>query len=327
MKSIGIHICFWCFMLLFVFDYHWFQVSWLTAIWHSFIEILSYSALFYGSLWCFNKFNKRPSLLTLAILVLITLYIIVVRASGLEILLYEASSNRNLFSMVMNAVLFSGIALFFGILRQSTLLREKNLILQANNKALQLDSLKSKINPHFIFNALNNLNALIIKEDKRLPDFLHEFSTLLRYSIDGERDQFIALNKEVEYVQCYFRLLEMQSPLATNIDLYVEGAIENKVIAPFIITTLLENAIKHSDIKHNQQGHLNCYIECNENEIAVELSNSFEGSKNQKPGKGLQIIQQQLQLNYNNDFELIHSIKQNTYKVNLTISSSKIFQQ
>jgi len=310
MKSIGIHICFWCFMLLFVFDYHWFQVSWLTAIWHSFIEILSYSALFYGSLWCFNKFNKRPSLLTLAILVLITLYIIVVRASGLEILLYEASSNRNLFSMVMNAVLFSGIALFFGILRQSTLLREKNLILQANNKALQLDSLKSKINPHFIFNALNNLNALIIKEDKRLPDFLHEFSTLLRYSIDGERDQFIAL-----------------SPLATNIDLYVEGAIENKVIAPFIITTLLENAIKHSDIKHNQQGHLNCYIECNENEIAVELSNSFQKNQNQKPGKGLQIIQQQLQLNYNNDFELIHSIKQNTYKVNLTISSSKIFQQ
>jgi len=326
MKNVLTHIGFWSFMLLFIFDYHWFEVSWLTAFWHSLVEIISYAVLFYGTLWFFNQFNQQLWLFCFGVASLILVYIFIIRASGLENYLYEAEGKRNLFSMLMNAVLFCGMAILFATSKQSTVLREKNLTLQANNKALQLDSLKAKINPHFIFNTLNNLNALIIKEDKRLPDFLNEFSTLLRYSIDEGNNEVIPLVKEIACIQSYFYLLEMQVPLATDIDLYVEGDATNKVIAPFIITTLVENAIKHSDIQINEHGHLNCHISCDENGIQIELSNSMKAKPNAITGKGLQIIQQQLQLNYGDDFELIHQTKKNTYVVNLDISSTKIYK-
>lgn len=327
MKSVFIHITFWSFMLFFVFDYHWFEVSWLTALWHSFIEILSYAALFYVTLFCFSKFNQQLILLFLSIICLIVAYIFVLRLSGLESFLYEAEGNRNLFSMLVNAILFSGMAILFATSKQSTVLREKNLMLQANNKSLELDSLKAKINPHFIFNTLNNLNALIIKEDKRLPDFLNEFSTLLRYSIDEGNQEAIPLNKEIDCVQSYFGLLEMQEPLATDIDFYTEGVTQDKVIIPFIITTLLENAIKHSDVQVNEQGHLRCYINCDEYAIQVEISNSVKAKQNNSFGKGLNIIQQQLMLNYDDDFKLTNTTNQNVHIVNLSISSPKIFKQ
>lgn len=312
-------------MVLFILDYHWYDISLLVALGHSIIEIGTYVILFYTALFCFNRFKTSVFRLSLAISLLILTYIILLRVTGLEHYFYEVGGLRNLFSMLLNASLFSGLAILFGITNDRQTVLEKNLLLQTKNKELQLINIKSRLNPHFIFNTLNNFNALILKKDKQLPDFINHFSTVLRYSIDDGNNIEIPLQKEINCIEAYFQLLELQSPVATDIDLYVEGNFNTRLIIPFVLTSLVENAIKHSDIHENENGHLHCQISCDDEGIHAEVSNTIGDNLNRAmdSGQGLRLIQEQLKGSYGEDFTFEQNIKAKIYVAKLHIYSTK----
>ncbi len=324
LKRIHIHILLWAFMLLFVFDYHWFEVSWITALGHSLIEVISYAILFYGTQFLYRRFKDQLFLFIVALLFMVAIYIIIIRFTGLEFFFYEAEGWRNIFSMVLNAILFCGLAILFEIKENRDAIQQKNLELDAKNKELQLHILKGKINPHFIFNTLNNLTALIVKKDEHVPDFINEFSTLLRYSIDEEGTKDISLEKEVECIKSYFALLEMQQPLAQDIDFYVEGELKGKKISPFIITSLVENAIKHSDIQYNDDGHLHFHLSCEEERIQVRISNSFQTQEKRNKSQGLNLIRSKLDLQYPDEYQLDIEQNDSVYQCRLSIHSPKV---
>ncbi len=311
-------------MVLFVFDYHWYDINWWTALLYSFKEVLSYAILFYSSLLIFDQLKQRPIILGVVLLAFIVAYIMILRISGLEEYLYDLSGMRNVFSMSLNAILFCGLAVFLGLYRDAEKLQRKNFELAQLNKKLELTNLKNRINPHFIFNTLNNLNALILKKDKQLPEFVNEFSTLLRYSVDDGTKEEIPLEKELRCVRAYFDLLEMNKPASENIDFYVEGNASDKKIAPFIITSMVENAIKHSDINYNEEGHIHCHISCEEELIEMHLSNSYDEKDRQVDGKGIGMIERQLELRYEKGYSLEIQTENSTYVVRLVISSPKI---
>lgn len=316
-----IHIGLWCFMVLFVFDYHWFDISWYEALGYSLMEVLGYMLIFYVNFWFLQRqssINWLSSIIYSGIVTIV--YIAIIRYSGLEDSFYEAAGNRNLFSLFLNASLFTGLAYLFSNLDRYIKTQDRNLQLQANNKQLQIDSLKARINPHFLFNTLNNMNALILKKEDKVPIYLSKLSRVLRYSMDSGQQQMVSLEKEISYVEDYLDLVKMQEPASTNIDVYIEGKMNGVSILPFILMTLLENAIKHGDIMYNPAAFLHLTLTVEEH-FAFEITNSktIDSTATNKNGTGLANIQKQLDLVYGTNADLQLRETEGTYRVRLII--------
>jgi len=310
-------------MVLFIFDYHWFDVSWYEAFGYSILEVMGYMLIFYLNFWKLQQQDEKWWATIGCSLLIMSIYIAFIRFSGLEYYFYEAADMRNLFSLILNASLFTGLAYLFNNRERSFQMEQQNLQLAATNKQLQIDSLKARINPHFLFNTLNNLNALIVKKEAHIPAYLSKLSGVLRYSMDSGNQKFLPLTKEVQYLQDYLALIKMQEPASANIDMYVEGISEDLHILPFILMTLLENAVKHGDLMYNPKGYIHLTIAVDE-VFVFELSNSVAPQNSKAKGIGLDNIKKQLDLIYVKDYTL--TTKQNTdaYHTELTISLDKL---
>lgn len=319
-------------MLLFIFDYHWGDdIGLLSAIGYSSIEVIGYTVVFYLNLYFLKKKQASNWLYAgLFSVFVILFYMMFIRLSGLEYLLYEGEGTRNLFSLWLNASLFTTLAWLVAFTESHFRTQQKNLALETANKQLQIDVLKSRINPHFLFNTLNNLNALIIEKDKNIDTFVSKLSGVLRYSLDAGDQKTISLEKEISYLQDYLELVKMQKPASENIDFYVEGKIESYHIIPYILTSLLENAIKHGDIQHNENGFLHIFMEVGDNflfEVSNSVSATNHSSKNedvQRKHQGLENIQKQLSLHYDQNFNIQEISEKTAYKISLEIALHKI---
>ncbi|MDL2315231.1 histidine kinase [Bacteroidales bacterium OttesenSCG-928-C19] len=117
--------------------------------------------------------------------------------------------------------------------------------LQAQQSEAELLQLKSQINPHFLFNTLNNIYSLVSIDQTKAQKAIHKLSNLLRYSLYDNSEQLVPLNKELDFMRNYIELMKLR--MSDNVQLTVdidEGSIEDK-IAPLTFITIVENAFKH----------------------------------------------------------------------------------
>ncbi len=156
------------------------------------------------------------------------------------------------YSMTLVSMVF--IFLFLGWLARVT----ENLVINTVKKEqlekqaveAELYYLRSQINPHFLFNTLNNIHTLVYKQAPAAPDAVMQLASLMRYMIYESNAPLVPLARELEYLQDYVSLQQLrykQNP----VDLKIEGATETCNIAPLLFIHLLENAYKHSPAKLN----------------------------------------------------------------------------
>jgi LytS/YehU family sensor histidine kinase len=126
-------------------------------------------------------------------------------------------------------------------------LEQQQVNRQLENQQLQteINFLKSQVNPHFLFNTLNNLYALALTKDDRAPEIVLKLSAILRYMLYECNERFVHLNKEITYLRNYIELEEIRQGGRNEIILNVQGQTDRRNIAPLLFTPLLENAIKH----------------------------------------------------------------------------------
>lgn len=134
------------------------------------------------------------------------------------------------------------IALFFSFLLRT---RENMAKMKEEKLKAELSSLKSQINPHFLFNTLNSIYALSVKKDSKASDAIINLSGLMRYVIKDANDNKIALQKEVDYISNYVELQKARLGNTVSVIFEVSGICGNKQIAPLILITYIENAFKH----------------------------------------------------------------------------------
>jgi len=156
--------------------------------------------------------------------------------------LTEESNKRQLwiiYSLLFGILLMSLTAFFFYRSTQKQKL--------ANN-LLALKSLRSQMNPHFIFNALNSVNNYISKNDERSANrYLSDFSTLMRTVLENSEEDFIALKNEIELLELYLKLEHTRFPDKFSYSIKVEESINREAykIPPMLLQPYLENAIWH----------------------------------------------------------------------------------
>lgn len=314
----------WLFMFLFVFDYHFWEDNWLDAIQMTSIELSLYLLIFYVNYKVVIPLLLEKGKQTLYILVLflfLVSYIFLLKTTGLEYLLYEGAFWRNALSMTINFSLFWLISTLSWYYKKLQKERETQLQLKAEKLETELRFLKSQISPHFIFNTLNNIYALVQQGHKNAAPMLAQLSTILRYILyDSARDQ-VFLSKEIATIQEYIQLQLYRKSKSSNIDFYQEGKLNGLQIAPLMLLNFVENCFKHSNIDTNENGwiKISCMVHDGHIELITENSTDKIIQKNDIGGIGTQNVIRQLELKYKDKHSLNTKKEDGVFIVRLTI--------
>ena len=136
---------------------------------------------------------------------------------------------------------------------------------QAKQKALQhqLHALRSQINPHFLFNALNSLNALIRQKSDKASIFVDKLSLLLRSTLQRSDQDFITIQEELDYLETYMYLQKERFGDKFSVDIQIPEEWTKELIPSFSLQLLIENAIKHNVISKKQPLSVEIYTEGN----------------------------------------------------------------
>lgn len=192
----------------------------------------------------------------------------------------------------------------------------------------ELNFLRAQINPHFLFNTLNNLYYLAYSRSSNTTEVIARLSQMMRYMIYDTNANLVPLTKEIEYMQNYITLERLRLNADIPIRFDIKGDPEGVLIAPLIFITFLENAFKHGVSNNNPSAWVNVKIElANDTCIyTVENSKLTAHSKNvesdEKSGLGLQNVKRRLELSYPGRYTLLEEDLGDRYRIELNITLS-----
>jgi len=197
---------------------------------------------------------------------------------------------------------------------------------ELQNKVLEAESrfLKSQINPHFLFNALNNIYSLSLMESKQTPEAIFKLSSMLRYVLYDSRSEYVSLTDEVKYIEDYIDLQRLKDEDDSNIDFKYSLGDSSAKLAPMIFIPFVENAFKHSNVDDKENGRIAISIESKPGEIVFVCENTLpvsETPKDQLGGVGLGNVQKRLQLIYKTRFDLEMEKREKVFYVKLLLRS------
>lgn len=190
---------------------------------------------------------------------------------------------------------------------------------------MELNFLRSQINPHFLFNAMNNLYSLVYMNDKNAPDAILSLSEMLRYVTYCSKDNEILLEKEIVYLENYidFHRFSFEKPLNITFEKHVEAP-DSIHIAPMLLQPFLENAFKYSGVGWESDAYIFVSLSANSEYLKFNIENTicekFRKQKEFSNGVGLQNVKHRLQLCYPDQFVLKVNEMDNVYKLNLLIN-------
>ncbi|MES2417914.1 MAG: sensor histidine kinase [Bacteroidota bacterium] len=176
--------------------------------------------------------------------------------------------------------------------------------LESEKKDMELQFLKSQLNPHFLFNSLNNIYSLAYQKSDKTADAILKLSEIMRYMIYESNDSWVALSKEVAYVQSYIELQKLRFKDGAAVELTLNGEIDEQHIVPLILISFVENAFKHG-VANDPSDPIRINIIANKKILHFSISNKKnKTNKDAMGGVGLNNVERRLQLLYPNRYKL-----------------------
>lgn len=201
--------------------------------------------------------------------------------------------------------------------------KEEETIKNQNEKLeTELKLLKSQINPHFLFNTLNNIYALSAIDTKKTQESISYLSNMLRYVLYECEQPMVTLEKEIEYIENYIKLFTTKSSKTYPINISFELKDKHLPIAPMLLIPFVENAFKHSTIERVQDAFIHITIIGKTDEIYFEIENSIsknQANKDAIGGIGLDNVKKRLNILYSNKHQLTIVDHSQSFKVCLKL--------
>ena len=212
------------------------------------------------------------------------------------------------------ALVINGFITWFNEIKLKELLKEKN-------HEMEMELIKLQLDPHLLFNTINNIDALILKDSVAASDYLNKLSDIMRFILYETKADKIALAKEIEYIEKYIALQKIRTANEKYVQLSVKGIIGSKCIAPMVFIPFIENAFKHTNNKKLENAIIvNIFI--NDETIQLVCENKFDSKlkvESTHGGLGNDLIEKRLQLLYPENHILeVHKTNE-LYSINLTI--------
>jgi two-component system, LytTR family, sensor kinase len=185
----------------------------------------------------------------------------------------------------------------------------------------ELMLIKSQINPHFLFNTINNIDVLITRDPVKASAYLNKLSDILRYMVYETKNERIPLARELDYLEKYLALQKIRTVNPDYVNFRTTGAAGNLTIAPMILFPFIENAFKHTENKKNSNT-IRIRVAIEKDKIVFECENSYQTTAHRKRdfgGRGNELVKKRLMLMYPEKHALEVDAAGGIYRVNLTL--------
>ena len=187
-------------------------------------------------------------------------------------------------------------------LRNYELEEIKNLRLEASQRDLELANLKSQLNPHFIFNAMNSIRALVDEEPDQAKSAVTKLSNILRNSLMAGRKNLVTIQEELNLVKDHLHLEQIRYEERLKVLYDIDDSLLSLKIPPMMIQMLVENAIKHGISRLQNGGTLLIRVREDNGKIQVSVENTGDlKSKGRGTGIGLENLRRRLNILYNKE--------------------------
>ena len=199
------------------------------------------------------------------------------------------------------------------------------------SKSVQLEAdlrnLRSQLNPHFLFNTLNNIYSLIGIDQSRAQDAVHRLSNLLRYVMYDNNEKVVPLDKELAFTQNYIDLMKLRLSSNVKLNVLINGKSSHDMIASLMFITLIENAFKHG-INSSEESFIdiNILVDPGKGVLCTVENSLVEREKNMEDGNsgiGLSNLSRRLELLYPNRYEFVAERRAESFFTLLRIDFGK----
>ncbi|GAL82898.1 LytT family sensor histidine kinase [Sporocytophaga myxococcoides] len=224
---------------------------------------------------------------------------------------------------------FLAFILSYYLIMFSRTIKEKQLKEAELKSAIQeteLSMLKSQLNPHFIFNSLNSINALTILDPKAAGEMIVNLSTFLRKSLDQGKISLINIEEELETINLYLDIEKIRFGEKLRIGLDINDSVIGSLIPPMLLQPLVENAVKHGVYESLESIVVSINAQLINDFLHISIENSFdpEIKKESRKGIGLRNVAQRLFLTFGRSDLLKVKIEHHKFRVDVLIPQKQI---
>lgn len=236
----------------------------------------------------------------------------------------QNDTNIRWFREVMHLLIALLGSTVIGVTRFANRKEKEAVYLQNEKLETELKFLKSQVNPHFLFNALNNIYSLAVMQAPQTPESVMQLSEILRYMVYDSNEASVPLKSEINYIENFVDLHLLKDSRGMNVELDLDKSVGNLNIAPLLFIPFVENAFKHSKIESIKDGFIKISLKVDNKDITFRSTNSKpkeQFTKDSVGGVGLVNTKKRLALLYpdnqhnlvindtNDQFEVILKIK------------------
>jgi sensor histidine kinase YesM len=265
--------------------------------------------------WCFNRGRKR--------LYFILLILFIGSFAGLEILLGEWSGVRMgvhddpgfnvlrvLFLRFMAAMAISWLVYLVQLNKRKEFERQKS----------ELNMLRSRVHPHFLYNTLNSLYSMALRNSEGTAESIAKLSDIMRYYTEGGDKERVLLQQEVDYLREYIELQELRLTEKTQLALTLEGEFRGRYIPPLLLINFVENAFKYG-VSNEKPNTISVKIVAAQDALCFEVINSLkvDRPRDKEESTGIRDVKERLDLMYGRTYQLYFGNYQDGFRVQLKI--------
>jgi len=228
----------------------------------------------------------------------------------------------NFLNYMLDNLHYSSMAIilssFLWFVIYSIRLLEYNKLILEENKNTEIKFLKAQINPHFVFNTLNNIYSMVYFQSDKSLVAIDKLSKIMRFTTYESQKEKIRLSDEVDYIKAYIELEQLRHQDNVRVDLNVEIKNEFEEIPPYILSPLVENALKHGEVSDSEP--IEIQLKVSSEKLIFKVKNKIGTQKKDSLGGiGLDNLQKRLQIHYPEKHQIKITNNENHFTAELEI--------
>jgi LytS/YehU family sensor histidine kinase len=194
--------------------------------------------------------------------------------------------------------------------------------LKVEKLSTEIKYLRAQINPHFLFNTLNNIYGLSLEKSDKTPEVILKLSKIMDYMLYESNDVQVYLKKDIENIGNYIDIERIRQGNNAEITFEVKGEVTDQKIVPLVLLPLVENAFKHGVNTIIKGAYMRVLIVVNGRNLEIDVKNNFKQQETERNGIGLTNLEHRLRLFYENAHTMTTDSNGDEYHVNLKLRLS-----
>ncbi len=236
-----------------------------------------------------------------------------------KVILIHQSGNIDLVGLFIFIIVI-GLSIAVSTVQKWQLTEQVVVKAHAEKAQAELSFLKAQINPHFLFNTLNNIYALSVSQSEKTPESIMKLSNIMRYVTDEVAEDLVLLQSEIDCINDYIDLQKLRVGKTTKLKVEYSGEIKNQKIAPLVLMTFVENVFKYGISKHKTAA-ITIKLDIEDNKLLFFCQNTIfpHSAGTKRRGIGISNTRQRLEHMYPGKHRLEINTDNDLFTVNLGI--------